>query len=149
MTDTLLTRRIRRIRLELCEGNNTLSSSLAAFRPVLHLSTLTAKTIDDFIAFRASQGRNNTTIAKDVKLLLWLLRWCHDNGRYDGDLHLTYSAKLKGGNFEDKEIIYLTLDELHAIEDAPLHPLCCTPTLCTPPSFAVLVLGWVTYPPLK
>lgn len=100
----------------------SLSSSLAAFRPVLHLSTLTAKTIDDFIAFRASQGRNNTTIAKDVKLLLWLLRWCHDNGRYDGDLHLTYSAKLKGGNFEDKEIIYLTLDELHAIEDAPLLP---------------------------
>lgn len=27
MTDTLLTRRIRRIRLELCEGNNTLFAS--------------------------------------------------------------------------------------------------------------------------
>lgn len=98
----------------------SLHGSLAAFMPVMHLSTLTAATLDNYVAYRAGNGCTNTTIAKEVKLLRWFLRWCRDNGRYDGNLFDTYAPHLKGANYEYKEVIYLTLDELHAVEHAEL-----------------------------
>ena len=60
---------------------------------------------------------DNTTCHKYVKLLKWYLRWCAHNGYYSGSLHDTFRPKLKGGEFENKNIIYLTQDELQALED--------------------------------
>lgn len=100
----------------------SLSASLFAFSPVLHLSTISPSTLDTYIDFRASQGRSNTTIAREIKLIKWFLRWCRHCGLYAGDLHDTYAPHLKGANYEYKEIIHLTLDELTAIETAELPP---------------------------
>ena len=98
----------------------SLYSSLAAFAPVMHLSTLSSATLDKFIDFRIKQGTTNTTIAKDIKLLRWFLRWCYDNGRYSGNLHTAYTPHLKGSNYEQKAVIYLTIDELRRMESTEL-----------------------------
>lgn len=98
----------------------SLYAALSAFAPVLHLSTLTAATLDKFIAFRIGQGTTNTTIAKDIKLLRWFLRWCADNGRYNGNLHTAYTPHLKGSNYEQKAVIYLTIEELRRMETTEL-----------------------------
>lgn len=100
----------------------SLASALADFSPVLHLSTLSAATLDRFIDHRAARGFNNTTIGRDIHLIRWLLRWCFDNGRYHGNLHTSYTPHLKGANFEHKAVIFLTLDELHRLETTDLPP---------------------------
>lgn len=101
---------------------HSLGASLSALFPVLHLSTLSAAILDKYIDLRSRQGNNNTTIAKDIHLIRWFLRWCAEVGRYDGNLHNTYAPHLKGANYEYKEVIFLTLDELRRVEDADLPP---------------------------
>lgn len=98
----------------------SLSASLSACFPVLHLSTLSAAILDKYIELRSEQGTNNTTISKEIHLLRWFLRWCADVGRYDGNLHNSYTPHLKGANYEYKEVIYLTLEELLSLERTPM-----------------------------
>ena len=97
-----------------------LRSILVRFNPLLQLSTLNAATLDAFVASLVAKGRNNTTIARMLRRLLGFLRWANTQGYYDGTLHNTYRPRLTGAHFETKQIIYLTPDELNAIESVEL-----------------------------
>lgn len=99
---------------------DVLRSILVRFNPLLRLSTLNAATLDAFVASLVAKGRNNTTIARTLRRLLGFLRWANAQGYYDGTLHNTYRPRLTGAHFETKQIIYLTPDELNAIESVEL-----------------------------
>lgn len=60
---------------------------------------------------------DNTTVHRYIKHLRWYLRWCSNKGYYNGRLHDTFKPKLKGSEFENKTIIYLTKEELQKLED--------------------------------
>lgn len=97
-----------------------LRSILVRFNPLLQLSTLNAATLDAFVASLVAKGRNNTTIGRMLRRLLGFLRWANTQGYYDGTLHNSYRPRLTGAHFEAKQIIYLTPDELNAIESVEL-----------------------------
>lgn len=62
------------------------------------------------------KGLRNTSTHKMVKFLRWVLRWASLKGIYRGNAHNTFKTRLKGANFEQKEVIYLTLNELKRME---------------------------------
>ncbi|MBQ4376455.1 MAG: phage integrase SAM-like domain-containing protein [Bacteroidales bacterium] len=95
---------------------------LHKFSSRLRLSELTDATLQDYIQYLTNQGFRNTYIAKHISLLRWFLRWASTHGYYNGTLHDTFRPRLKGANFEYKEIIYLTIDELKRIESFQLPP---------------------------
>jgi integrase len=65
----------------------------------------------------ATLKMRNTTVGKQLGFLRWFLRWASQHGYYSGTLHDTFRPKLKGSHFEQKEIIFLTLDELQTVEN--------------------------------
>lgn len=62
-------------------------------------------------------GLSNTSAMRYLKSLKWYLRWCGEKGYYQGNLYDTFTPKLKGSNYENRFIVYLTQDELQALED--------------------------------
>lgn len=60
---------------------------------------------------------NNTSTHKYLKALRWYLRWCYRKGFYEGKLHDTFKPKLKGSDFNNKTIIYLTEEELNTLSN--------------------------------
>jgi integrase len=54
----------------------------------------------------------NTTIAKNVAFVKWFLRWTFGKGYYTGNLHLTWKPKFKGTDGNQKEVIFLSWNEL-------------------------------------
>lgn len=59
---------------------------------------------------------SNTSTTKYIKAIRWYLRWCYNKGYYEGKLHDTFKPKLKGADFNNKTIIYLTEEELKALD---------------------------------
>lgn len=94
-----------------------LKRHLTDFSPILKFSDIDEIVLQHFVTFlsRSLQMRN-TTIAKQLGFLRWFLRWAAQHDYYRGKLHDTFRPKLKGSNFEQKEVIYLTLEELQKIE---------------------------------
>jgi integrase len=97
---------------------------LERYDPCLRLDRLTEDTLQGFTEHLAGDGLRNTTITRIVEHLRWFLRWAAVAGYYGGNLHETYRPKLKGGKFEAKAVVYLTLDELRRLETYDLsgHP---------------------------
>ena len=67
-------------------------------------------------------GVRNTTAAKTMSFVRWMLRWAADNGLYGGNAHTAYRPRLKGARFEQKEVIYLTIEELREVEEHDFGP---------------------------
>jgi site-specific recombinase XerD len=65
-----------------------------------------------FLLHLQKTGMMNSTITKSINNVKWLLRWAKANKLYKGDIHIGFSAKLKGSNGKHKTIIYLSWDEL-------------------------------------
>lgn len=59
---------------------------------------------------------NNTSTHKYLKAIRWYLRWCYRKGYYEGNLFDTFKPKLKGSDYVSKTIIYLTEEELKALD---------------------------------
>ena len=85
---------------------------LYAFNPKLNLKTLTEKDLQYFSQHLLTEGLSNVTISKNVGFLKWFLRWANGKGYYPGNLHQTWKPKFKGTDGNQKEVIYLTWDEL-------------------------------------
>ncbi len=100
----------------------SLRGNLDEFRSSLLLGEVDNQLMLSFLDFLVAHGYNNTTIAKKLSLLKWFLRWCAGKGYYKGKAHQTFSPRLKGGNYEDKEVVFLTEDELKRLEDYPFEP---------------------------
>lgn len=98
----------------------SLRRHIEQYNPALRLSTLTADRLQGFTDHLASLGLRNTTITKLAEHVRWFLRWAAGNGYYSGNLHDTYRPKLKGGRFEQKAVIYLTIQELQRLEECDL-----------------------------
>ena len=62
----------------------------------------------------------NTTAAKLLRMVLAMLRWARRSGRYNGNA-TEWKPRLKGWGAEQKEIIYLTIDELKRLEAHDCH----------------------------
>lgn len=100
-----------------------LKSNLIAFSPTLSLSTFDEDKMQEFANYMHRVPYRNTTIAKHLKLVKWFLRWAFRNNYYNGKVHESYQAKLKGSDGKLKKIIYLEWAELMTLMDySPLKP---------------------------
>jgi integrase len=71
------------------------------------------KILENYIQFLNGKKLKNTTIKKEYKLFKWFLNWCTSNGYIDKPVQ--YNPKFKGT--ENKEIIYLTLNEIAKLKN--------------------------------
>lgn len=94
----------------------SLRRHLEAYNPRLRLDTLTASDLQGFTEHLAARGLRNTTIAKLAEHVRWFLRWAAGAGYYGGTLHQYYRPKLKGSRYEQKAVVYLTIEELTRLE---------------------------------
>lgn len=102
--------------------HEALRRHMEEYRPVWHISSLKEQDLVGFVNYMSSTaGLKNTTIAKNVSILRQFLAWSKQNGHYNGDLY-NFHPKIKGGQFEGKEVVYLTIDELRRIEELEIEP---------------------------
>lgn len=98
----------------------SLRATLARFNPLLRLSTFDSGTLDDFTASLINRGLHNTSIARTIHAVHTFLRWANRQGYYDGTACQDYRPRLPGSHFETKQVIYLTDEELAAVETVAL-----------------------------
>lgn len=98
------------------QKHRTIKNHLFNFSNRLEFSDLNEKGINMFVDYLLNLTDDdgeltmkNTTIKKDVAILLWFLRWASDKGYNKETAHLTYKVKLKT---VPKKIIFLDWDEL-------------------------------------
>lgn len=91
---------------------NTVQKHLIECLGDIPANSITTEMMSRVIDFLIVNDHRNTTIAKDLNVIKWILRWARHNGYYDGDIHLSFKPKLKGINGRLKEVIYLSWDEL-------------------------------------
>lgn len=93
-----------------------LKRMLQEYQDVININSVDTAFMNGFVK-HLTEERNlkNTTNAKTIKFLRMFLKWANENGFYDGHMH-NYKAKLKGSNFEQKEVIFLTKEELLKVE---------------------------------
>lgn len=90
----------------------SIKAHLEAFDPDLSFELLTNQTMQSFVDYQMKVDLRNTSINKYMGFVRWFLRWSENNGYYKGRVHETYRAKLKGTDGNNKEIIFLSWDEL-------------------------------------
>ena len=90
----------------------TLREHLQGYDINLEFDTFTEQSFQGFISYLHRKNLRNTTIAKTVAFLKWFLRWAYNNDYYNGKLHDSFKARLKGTDGNAKEIIYLEWEEL-------------------------------------
>lgn len=78
---------------------------------------ITTDTLEKFVGNLLSQGLRNTTIQKDYQFVRCFLRWARKKGYYSGNADEDFKPKLKGTDGNQKEIIYLTLEELKKLRE--------------------------------
>lgn len=88
----------------------TLKGYLLNFNKNLTLEGFDKSTFAEFSSHLQKNGLINTTIAKNVSLLRWFLRWAAANEHYKGLAHVQYRPHFKG--LDCKEVIYLEWEEL-------------------------------------
>lgn len=98
----------------------TIRTHVEDFATQIYLNNLTENKMQEFIYFLQKKGFRNTTISKYISYLRWFLRWAHQNGYYNGNLHETFKPKLKGVSIASKEIIYLSQQELQKLQQFEL-----------------------------
>lgn len=96
---------------------HTIKKHLQTFAPKLTFSDLTEDGLQRFMRYLMKSGLRNTTIAKDLDILRWFLRWAYRHGYTDNNAFETFRPKLKGTDGNSKEIIYLEWDELMTLFD--------------------------------
>lgn len=74
------------------------------------------KQLQSFCDFILMQGFRNTTIRKYTSMLRWYLRWANKKEYYSGKCYDTFRPHYKGDKGEFKDIIYLTAQELEALQ---------------------------------
>jgi integrase len=88
-----------------------LKNKLYKFNPNLNLETIKDDDLIDFMKSMFNERLLNTTVSKKISDVKGFLRWASKNGHYNGNLHETFSPKLKGTDVVN-EPVYLSWDEL-------------------------------------
>lgn len=95
---------------------NTVKNKLQKFDANLSFDSLTEEKMIQYLYFLHDVASyRNTTVAKNIQFVKWFLRWAKIKGYYNGDLHQTFSPKLKGVDGNSKEVIHLTWEELQVL----------------------------------
>lgn len=96
----------------------TLSNHFREFRPGLTLDDVTVDVLRDFfIWLERERGQRNTTLVKSLRLVRWFLNWASETGRYKLNAQKEFHPKWQGTDDDERDIIYLTKDELKSIID--------------------------------
>lgn len=95
---------------------NTVREHLKGFDPLLSFYTLTESKLQQYTRYLTQKGLRNSTLAKNLALLRWFLRWAVKKGYYSGNAHIVFRPKIKGIDGNSKEIIYLTEDEIKKLQ---------------------------------
>lgn len=99
-----------------------LKKHIHVFDPLLSFHNLNENKMQAYVDYLNRLEMRNTTIAKNLSFFRWFLRWAHQSGYYDGNLHETFKPKLKGVS-NDKEIIFLTQEELKQVQEQTFTPM--------------------------
>ena len=91
---------------------NTIKKHLKDISPKLDFDDLDEQGLMLFLKSLNQKGLRNTTIAKDIDILRWFLRWATKHGYCDNRAFENFKPKLKGTDGNAKEIIYLEWEEL-------------------------------------
>lgn len=81
----------------------------------LSFETINNEALQGFINYLLRKGLRNTTIQKLIAYLREYLRWAANNKLYNGSLHDTFRPRLKGTDGHQKQIIFLTWEELQGL----------------------------------
>lgn len=81
------------------------------------INLITPKTLQEFIDHLHERGLRNTTIQKNYRFLKGFLRWAKTKEYYDGKALEEFKPRLKGTDGNQKEVIYLTLEELQQLKE--------------------------------
>ncbi len=90
----------------------TIKKHLMDISPKLEFSDLDEQGLMLFLKSLMKKGMRNTTIAKDIDILRWFLRWAVKHGYSENRDFEMFRPKLKGTDGNSKEIIYLEWEEL-------------------------------------
>ena len=102
------------------EKFHALRNHLKVFDANLSFVTLNDAKLAEYVNTLLEGGMRNSTAMKNIGFVRWFLRWAANAGWYKGKSHDTFKPRLKGT--DSKEIIYLTIDELKAIETHVFPP---------------------------
>ncbi len=89
---------------------------LYKYKPNLCFATFTEEIAQGFVNYLQGKGFKNSTVSKQLSLLRWFLRWASQKDYYEGKLHETFKPKFKGTAGHNKEIIYLSNEELRQLQ---------------------------------
>lgn len=95
---------------------------LQRFNSRLRLDCLAESDLQSYVEYLLAQGLANTTVAKNVELVRWFLRWAFKKGYYTGSLHEEWRPHFKGVDGMAREVIYLAWDELLHLYNFQLPP---------------------------
>ena len=95
--------------------NNTIKKHFLSVAKNMPISQVTPDLLQSFINTLLKCGMRNTTVSKDYQFVRWFLSWARRKGYYNGNADETFRPRLKGIDGNQKEIIYLTVEELNQI----------------------------------
>ena len=95
-----------------------LANHLKEWRPQATVEELDRNALSQYVDYLYTRGLVNSTIAKNVSWVRWFLHWCYDKGYTTSDFD-HYRPRFKGSD-QQREVIYLTEDELRSILDLDL-----------------------------
>ena len=101
---------------------HTLRNHFTMFDKDISFRDINEAKIQKYMQYLYDKDFRNTTVTKHLGLIRWFLHWAADHGYYKGDVHLKFRPKLKGTDIATKEIIYLTIDEVHRLQQQTFTP---------------------------
>ncbi len=93
---------------------------VAQFNPNLTIAQLSKQeTLRDFEQFLIKRKLSNSTTKNYIVVLKWFLQWCHRKGLCS-DSFMKYSSDLRTVDNRERVVIFLTMEEIHALENLEL-----------------------------
>ena len=89
---------------------------LLVFDPHISFYSVDDDKMQEYVGYLSKKGFRNTTISKNLAFVRWFFRWAASKGYYNGMIHETFKPRLKGVDGNQKEIIYLSQDEIKALQ---------------------------------
>lgn len=101
--------------------NNTIKKHFLASIGKTDFNQITTDTLQAFVhSLLVKRGMRNTTIQKDYQFVRFFLRWARRKGYYQGNADEDFRPRLKGTDGNQKEIIFLTVEELNKLQNAKI-----------------------------
>ena len=96
----------------------TLRNNLKAFRDDVSFDFLSEQGLSEYMEFlQVEKDMRNSTIAKQISLIKWFLRWSVKKGYTQNMAFASFKPKLKN---TPKKVIFLTWEELNRLKDMPI-----------------------------